>query len=201
MIFSDADLRLVLSTGHLVITPSPDPAAIQPASIDLTLDNSFAVPARHHIAGVEDNALSSLHRIIHGRTAFDTVRPYHMQERSADFWNRFSIADGGAVIIHPGQFLLASTAESITLPADLVGRVEGKSTPARWGLIVHTTAGFIDPGFDGPITLELVNVGPFAYELHPGDPICQLSVEALRTPTTRPYNGHYQHQGRPGLPV
>lgn len=97
----------------------------------------------------------------------------------------------GCPRLEPGDFVLASTVEDVHIPPEFVGRVEGKSTLARMGLIVHTTAGFIDPGFQGKITLELKNVGPCALVLKPGMYICQLSVQRMER-VDSVYNGKYQ---------
>lgn len=195
MILSDTGIRRELLQRRLIIDPTPEDSQIQPASIDLTLDSWFAVPAKDKVFASEP--FSPFAEVANQK---NHVRPYHMAD-AEDYWWRFCLAPEASLLIKPGDFLLASTREVINLPAHLVGRVEGKSTPARWGLIVHTTAGFIDPGFEGPITLELVNVGPFAYYLHPGDSICQLSLEEVAPLPSVTYHGHYQHQHRPGLPV
>jgi dCTP deaminase len=108
-------------------------------------------------------------------------------------------SDGGCVVIPPGQFVLLTTMETITMPAHLVGQVHGKSTWGRLGLMVHVTAGLIDPGFHGQITLEARNVGPLTIRICPGDPIAQLTFERLGRAAQRPYGSrglgsHYQHQ-------
>lgn len=106
----------------------------------------------------------------------------------------------GGLLLAPGEFALASTVEVVNLPGDILARVEGKSTPARCGLIVHATAGFIDPGFCGAITLELCNLSPFAIVLYPGDLIAQLAFAQLAEPCEDPYDGKYQGQDSVGLP-
>lgn len=197
MILSDTGIRRHIRQGRLKISPAPESSSIQPASIDLTLDNWFAIPAPHR----KWLALRTESVIVREEDVPpNAVRPYHMANHK-DFWERTVIADGHVLLLRPGEFVLASTRESVSLDASLCGRVEGKSTPGRWGLIVHTTAGFIDPGFEGPITLELCNVGPFAYALYPGDKICQLSLLSVEPSASTIYAGHYQHQSKPGLPV
>jgi len=115
---------------------------------------------------------------------------------------RFKLPAGEGVDVRPGECLLASTAETVRVPRDLIARVEGKSTFGRLFLQVHSTAGFIDPGFEGQITLELSNQGRSHLNLIVGAPICQISFEWLDGPADRPYgsagiNSHYQHQYGP----
>lgn len=112
---------------------------------------------------------------------------------------------GGSLIMPPGACYLASTIEHLTLPRDMVARVEGKSTLGRNFIQVHSTAGFIDPGFPGEITLEIKNEGEQQYTIHPGDRICQVSFEWLDKPAQRPYghpelNSHYVGQRGPTMP-
>lgn len=92
------------------------------------------------------------------------------------------------VIVHPGEFILGSTLETVDLPDDLVARVEGRSSYGRLGIIVHATAGFIDPGFKGDITLEIQNLGNVPVKLYPGDRICQIVFEGLKSSSERPYD-------------
>ena len=101
-----------------------------------------------------------------------------------------TLAEEGVVHLHPGQFLLGSTAERVTLPADLGAQVQGKSSFARLGLLVHCTAGWIDPGFDGKITLEFVNLGANPIFLRVGKPIAQILFHQTLTPSERPYGSH-----------
>ena len=124
-----------------------EPAAIQPASVDLTLSDDW------------------FYRLRPGRVNIARDRPEYEWQPS--------------LVLEPGEFALAATEEWVDIPPEFVGRVEGKSTLARMGLIVHTTAGFIDPGFHGKITLELCNVGPCSLVLEPGMYICQLSVARM----------------------
>lgn len=135
------------------------PAAIQPASVDLTLSEDW------------------FYRLRPGRVAIARERPEYEWDPS--------------LMLRPGEFALAATAEWVEIPPEFVGRVEGKSTLARMGLIVHTTAGFIDPGFHGKITLELCNVGPCTLVLEPGMYICQLSVARMER-VDGVYKGKYQ---------
>lgn len=121
----------------------------------------------------------------------DVIRPCRSQ-RSHSYWNDTHSLD-------PGDFVLASTVETVAIPTHLVGQINGRSSWARKGLIVHTTAGFIDPGFNGQITLELKNVGDEHLVLHEGDRICQLVLILMTSPALRPYGSdglgsHYQGQ-------
>ncbi len=165
MILSDGSIRRALASGRLVIDPMDD-AQIQPASVDVRLGSEFLV-FRNHTCEVID--------------------PY---DRSADLNERVHVAEGSAFVLHPGEFVLATTVEAIGLPDDLVARVEGKSSLGRLGLLIHATAGFVDPGWSrGQITLELSNVATLPIKLWPGMRIGQLSFHTLDAPAERPY-GH-----------
>ena len=112
------------------------------------------------------------------------------------------MASGGQFALHPGEFVLGSTLERVALPDDLVGRLEGKSSLGRVGLIIHSTAGYIDPGFEGQITLELSNVATVPILLYPGMRVAQISFLTMTTPAERPYaspglESHYQGQTGP----
>src|SRR4051794_5005072 len=107
------------------------------------------------------------------------------------------IKEDDVFILHPGEFVLGSTAERVALPDDLVARLEGKSSLGRLGLLIHSTAGYIDPGFDGTITLELSNVARLPISIYPGMPIGQISFLQMTTPVERPYQGKYQGQRGP----
>ena len=112
------------------------------------------------------------------------------------------MADGGHFVLHPGEFVLGSTFERVALPDDLVGRLEGKSSLGRVGLIIHSTAGYVDPGFEGQITLELSNVATVPILLYPGMRVAQISFLTMTTPAARPYaspglDSHYQGQRGP----
>src|SRR4029453_10935638 len=142
MILSDRTIREELAAGRIVIDPL-DESCIQPASVDLRLDRLFPVvpnPTMPVIDGKTD--LSDLTRLV-------------------------EIDDGDAFILHPGEFVLGSTAEQVTLPDDIVARIEGKSSLGRLGLLIHSTPGFIDAGFSGPLTLELSNVANLPITLYP----------------------------------
>jgi dCTP deaminase len=176
VILSDRDIQLELESGRLVIDPIGDPAVqIQPASVDLRLATDFII---FRAAGQS--------AYIHpGDTQIE-----RLYER---------VDTGGApFILHPGQFVLASTMEWVKLPDDLVGRVDGRSSLGRLGVLMHATAGFIDPGFNGKITLELSNVNQMPVVLKPGMRVCQISFDRMSSPAARPYgtarNSKYQCQ-------
>ena len=162
MLLSDKDIRAEIESGRVGIDPY-DPQMIQPSSIDVRLDRFFRVFENHkypHIdPSVEQPDLTRL------------VEP----EGEDPF------------ILHPGEFALASTYEVVTLPDDVASRLEGKSSLGRLGLITHSTAGFIDPGFSGHVTLELANVATLPIKLYPGMKIGQLCMFRLSSPAERPY--------------
>lgn len=172
---ADRDIRALLDTGRLVIDPLK-PDRIQPASVDLTLGDQYRS---------------------FDRSMFRRVR---LSDIPDDLTELHDGADG--IVLEPGRFVLASTAESVTLPDDVCGILHGRSTLGRLGLTVHVTAGLIDPGFSGFITLEVVNVGDLELELQPGDVIGQLTFHRMSSPCARPYGSselgsHYQHQRGP----
>ena len=162
MILSDRTLRERLAAGSIRIEPF-DEGAVQPASVDVHLGGSFRVFTRHkysHIdLAVEQPGLTEL----------------------------VTVPDGASFALHPGEFTLGATLERVAVPADLVGRLEGKSSLGRVGLIIHSTAGYIDPGFEGQITLELSNVATVPILLYPGMRIAQISFLTMTTPAERPY--------------
>ncbi|MEZ0064034.1 dCTP deaminase [Streptacidiphilus sp. MAP12-20] len=162
MLLSDKDIRNEIESGRVVIDPY-DQAMIQPSSIDVRLDRFFRVFENHkypHIdPAVEQPDLTRL------------VEP-----------------DGDdPFILHPGEFALASTYEVVSLPDYLASRLEGKSSLGRLGLLTHSTAGFIDPGFSGHVTLELSNVATLPIKLYPGMKIGQLCMFRLSSPAEFPY--------------
>ena len=176
VLLSDKDIRTEIDSGRVRIDPY-DPEMVQPSSIDIRLDRYFRVFENHrypHIdPAVEQPNLTRL------------VEP----------------KDDGPFILHPGEFVLASTYEMVTLPQDLASRLEGKSSLGRLGLLTHSTAGFIDPGFSGHVTLELSNVATLPIKLWPGMKIGQLCMFRLSSPAEYPYgSGHYgsRYQGQRG---
>ena len=168
MILSDRTLREQLAAGRIVVDPFDD-ALVQPSSIDVRISNLFRV-FRNHTAGTIDGK--------HDQTAMT-----ELIEIPVD-------ADGNGddpFMLHPGEFVLGSTLERVGVPDDLFGRVEGKSSLGRLGLMIHSTAGFIDAGFDGHITLELANVASLPITLYPGMKIGQVSFMQMTTPADLPY--------------
>jgi dCTP deaminase len=171
---SDGTLRRLIADGRIRIDPF-DESMIQPASIDLKLGPSFRV---FHNFRVESIDLGN--------------PPQGLTEH-------VELAADEPFVVHPGEFVLGRTEEYIEMPDDLVSRVEGKSSLGRLGLIVHATAGFVDPGFKGTLTLEITNLTRVPIKLWAGKPIAQLSFMALDRPAERPYGhpdlgSHYQGQ-------
>ena len=164
MILSDRTIRQQIDAGRIVIDPF-DPSLIQPSSIDVRISHLFRV-FRNHTAGVID-----------------------VKHDQGDLTELVEIAEDGteAFMLHPGEFVLGATLERVAVPDDLVGRVEGKSSLGRLGLLIHSTAGFIDAGFDGHITLELANVASLPITLYAGMKIGQVSFMQMTTPADRPY--------------
>jgi dCTP deaminase len=162
VILSDRTLRECLAAGRIVIDPL-DETCIQPSSIDVKLDRYFRV-FRNHTAGVVD-----------------------VKQDMRDLTEPVDIPEDGVFMLHPGEFVLGSTLERLTVPDDLVARIEGKSSLGRLGLLIHSTAGFIDAGFDGHVTLELANVANLPITLYPRMKIGQISFLQMTTPAERPY--------------
>jgi dCTP deaminase len=162
VILSDRSIREQLAAGRIIIDPL-DETCIQPSSIDVKVSNLFRV-FRNHTAGVIDVKKDMTH-----------------------LTELVEIADGDAFMLHPGEFALGSTLERVGVPDDMVARVEGKSSLGRLGLLIHSTAGFIDAGFDGHITLELSNVANLPITLYPGMKIGQVSFMMMTTPADKPY--------------
>ena len=168
MILSDAEITRRVYGGDIVIEPF-DAGHIEPASVDLRLDDT------HHV-------------VRRGGTSFVDTRDENTLSHTEK---------EGELFIQPDTFVLASTMERVEIPHDVVAHVIGRSTLGRLGISVHQTAGFIDPGFEGQITLELANHGPSTVKLYPGQRICQIVFTELNESADRPY-GHdgsqYQHQ-------
>ncbi|HLI16403.1 MAG TPA: dCTP deaminase [Acidimicrobiales bacterium] len=177
MILSDRSIREELEAGRITIDPLGE-GCIQPSSVDLHTDRFFRVFRNH------------------------TQRVIDVKEDQEELSELVSIVEGEALILHPGEFVLGSTLERVRLPDDLVGRLEGKSSLGRLGLLIHSTAGFVDPGFDGYLTLELSNVANLPITVYPGMKIGQISFLRMTTPADHPYGSSglrskYQHQRGP----
>jgi len=176
MLLSDRDLIDELKAGQLQLEPF-DPALVQPSSIDVRLDRFFRVFNNH---------------------LYTHIDPAEQQD---DLTAMVEVADGQPFVLHPGEFVLASTLEVITLGDQLAGRLEGKSSLGRLGLLTHSTAGFIDPGFSGHVTLELSNVATLPIKLWPGMKIGQLCFFRLSSPSEHPYGSEKygsRYQGQRG---
>jgi dCTP deaminase len=177
VVLSDQSIGEALASGRLVIDPIGE-EALQPASVDIRLDRQFRVFRNH-------------------RDSYIDVR-----EPVEDLTEVETIEDDQAFVLHPGEFVLGSTLERIRLADDLVSRVEGKSSLGRLGLLVHATAGYVDPGWDGHLTMELSNVANLPIRLYYGMKIGQLSFLELTTAAEHPYgskelNSKYQGQTGP----
>ncbi len=172
MVLSDRSIREQLQAGRLVIDPF-DESLIQPSSVDVRVAREFRV--------FQNNR----------QPYIDVRRP------SPELTDVVTVADDEPFILHPGEFVLGSTLERVAIPDDLVARLEGKSSLGRLGLLIHSTAGYIDPGWDGMITLELSNVARLPITIYPGMPIGQISFLTLTTPVDRPYQGKYLGQTGP----
>jgi dCTP deaminase len=176
VILSDHTIREELASGRIVIEPF-DESDIQPSSVDLHLDRFFRV-FRNHTMGHID-----------------------VKQNLEDLTELVEIAHDGAFMLHPGEFALGSTSERIGLPDDLVARLEGKSSLGRLGLLIHSTAGFVDAGWDGHLTLELSNVANLPITLYPGMKIGQISFLKMTTPADVPYGSSSlgsKYQGQRG---
>ncbi|MGY1436942.1 dCTP deaminase [Streptomyces reniochalinae] len=177
MLLSDKDIRAEIDAGRVRIDPY-DPAMVQPSSIDVRLDRFFRVFENHRYPHIDPA----------------------VEQRDL---TRLIEAEGDEpFILHPGEFVLASTYEVISLPEDVASRLEGKSSLGRLGLLTHSTAGFIDPGFSGHVTLELSNVATLPMKLWPGMKIGQLCMFRLTSPAEFPYGSpqygsRYQNQRGP----
>jgi dCTP deaminase len=170
VLLSDRDIRDELASGRVRLDPY-DPTMIQPSSIDVRLDRFFRLFDNHRYPVIDPAAdQPELTRLV-------------------------ETAPGEAFVLHPGEFVLGSTFETVGLPDDVAARLEGKSSLGRLGLLTHSTAGFIDPGFDGHVTLELSNVATLPIMLWPGMKIGQLCFFRLSSPAEHPY-GSAQYGSR-----
>ncbi|WP_284293146.1 dCTP deaminase [Luteimicrobium album] len=176
MLLSDRDIRAELDAGRVVLDPY-EPSMLQPSSIDVRLDKFFRL--------------------------FDNHRyPFIDPSQEQPELTRLVEAKGDEpLVLHPGEFVLGSTFEAVTLPDDVAARLEGKSSLGRLGLLTHSTAGFIDPGFSGHVTLELSNVATLPITLWPGMKIGQMCFFRLSSPAEHPYGSEKygsRYQGQRG---
>ena len=162
MILSDRTIREALTAGRIVIDPF-DEACLQPSSIDVKVSNLFRV-FRNHTTAIID-----------------------VKKDLTDLTELVEMKGDEPFVLHPGEFVLGSTLERVAIANDLVARVEGKSSLGRLGLLIHSTAGFIDAGFDGHITLELSNVANLPITIYPRMKIGQVSFMTMTTPADKPY--------------
>jgi dCTP deaminase len=176
-VLSDHDIAALLAAGRVKVEPY-DAADLQPSSVDLHLDRSFRV-------------------FRNNRYAFIDVR-----SPQPDLTELLNVADEEPFVLHPGEFVLGQTVEWVELPNDLVARLEGKSSLGRLGLLIHSTAGYVDPGWKGKLTLELSNVAKLPIALYFGMKIGQISFFEMSSPVDRPYGSSglgskYQGQSEP----
>jgi dCTP deaminase len=176
VIFSDRTIREALAEGRIGIDPL-EPSYIQPSSVDLRVDRRFRVFENHRHPAID---------------------PRSPQE---DITKLIEVDEDEPFMLHPGEFVLGATLERVRLGLDVVARLEGKSSLGRLGLLIHSTAGFIDPGFEGAITLELSNVATLPIAIYPGMKIGQISFYQLSTPADHPYGSPElgsKYQGQTG---
>ena len=176
MLLSDRDIAAEIDAGRVKVEPF-EPKMIQPSSVDVRLDRFFRVFENHKYSVIDPSIEQS------------------------ELTREVAVTGGEHFILHPGEFVLASNYEVITLPDDIAGRLEGKSSLGRLGLLTHSTAGFIDPGFSGHITLELSNVANLPVKLFPGMKIGQLCLIKLSSPAQHPYGSAVygsRYQGQRG---
>jgi len=177
VLLSDRDIRAEVVAGRVALEPYSD-ALVQPSSIDVRLDRWFRVFENHKYAQIDPRL------------------------EQPDLTRLIEPEGDEPFVLHPGEFVLGSTLEVVTLPDDIAGRLEGKSSLGRLGLLTHSTAGFIDPGFSGHVTLELSNVATLPILLYPGMKIGQLCLIRLSSPAEVPYGSakvgsRYQGQRGP----
>jgi dCTP deaminase len=177
VLLSDRDIRAELDSGRVALEPY-DPGMIQPSSIDVRLDRYFRLFDNHKYAVIDPS------------------------EEQPELTRFVEVGSDEPFVLHPGEFVLGSTYERVTLPDDVAARLEGKSSLGRLGLLTHSTAGFVDPGFTGHVTLELSNVATLPIKLWPGMKVGQLCFFRLSSPAERPYGSgaagsRYQGQRGP----
>jgi dCTP deaminase len=173
MKFSDRDIEQYLESGRIVIDPIPPADRINGASVDLRLGERFRLFDTSYAASVIDLSGARI----------DIDRQVDMVMR-----NEIVLGPSDLLYLHPGEMALGATMESVTLPDDIVGWINGRSSLARLGLMVHITAHAVDPGWSGQLVLEFYNSGKLPLALRAGMPICSICFEPLSSPSVRPYN-------------
>ena len=175
MILSDISIKKAIADGRIIVDPFREDF-VQPSSIDLRVDRYFRVFENHR---------------------YSYIDPKESQEELT----KLVEVQGEPFVLHPGEFVLGSTLERVVLSDDIVARLEGKSSLGRLGLLIHSTAGFVDPGWDGYLTLELSNVATLPIAIHPGMKIGQISFYDLSEPAENPYGSdavRSKYQGQRG---
>lgn len=177
VILSDKSIREQIQQGRISIEPYK-PDAVQPSSVDVHLDHRFIVFRNHTMSHID------------------------VKQNLESLTSNVEASESNPFILHPGEFVLGSTLETIKIPDDLVGRIEGKSSLGRLGLLIHSTAGFVDAGWNGQLTLEFSNVASLPITLYPGMRIGQISFMQMSSPADNPYgsdglNSKYQNQSGP----
>jgi dCTP deaminase len=177
MVLSDRTIKAEIAAGRLVLDPY-DPALVQPSSVDVRVDRRY--------------------RVFH-----NSRQPYiDVREPMQDLTELITVDEDEPFVLHPGEFVLGQTLERVTLPDDLAARLDGKSSLGRMGLLIHSTAGFVDPGWKGNLTLELSNVANLPITIYYGMPIGQISFMRMDLAVERPYGSDetgskYQGQAEP----
>ena len=180
MILSDADIKKALLTKRIVIDPAPDfSSQLGSCSIDLRLGTKFRVFNHSKVGLIDPNSTAS----------------------AEDMMTEIEVSEGDQFILQPGDFVLATTMETVTIPNDLLARLEGRSSLGRLGIVVHSTASVFDPGWHGVAVLELGNLGKMPVALYPGMRICSFTFEELSSPSKQPYtqkkSAKYANQSAP----
>ena len=175
MILSDKDIRRYIQEGKIKIEPCDIESQLSTIGVDLRLGNAFRLFKITHMSHID------------------------LSKKNGDpDTELIEIPDGGEFLLHPGEFVLGVTKESVELPADIAGRIDGRSSLGRLGVIVHSTAGHVDPGFKGKLTLEISNIGKLPISIVPGMRFCILLFESLSSPVEKPYKGKYFGMNVPG---
>lgn len=176
MILSDKSIKNAIKEGRITIDPY-EPKAVQPSSIDVHLDHRFIVFKNHTMSHID------------------------VKQNLESLTTQVEASETDPFLLHPGEFVLGSTLERVGIPSDLVGRIEGKSSLGRLGLLIHSTAGFVDAGWNGQLTLEFSNVASLPITLYPGMRIGQISFMQMTSEAENPYGAELlgsKYQGQEG---